>query len=211
MLLRREAEVYVRNLASAIELPADGIVLDFGCGYGHVTSLLSDRVREMYFWDAAVNIRTDAAANLSRVKKAFCWHPGDATTRFDLILVNSVVQCMTPNELSAWLVRWRRILSERGRIILSDIVFPGHSLIGDMWSLFRFSVSRGYIVEAVRMALAERKRYAATAQVRELFRPTREELAALAQQANLCLEFLPRNLSHFRARHAAILTLNGSV
>ncbi len=206
LLFPAEAWEYVRNLGRAVPIPLKARVLDFGSGPGHVAEILAPIVSEMFVWDAAANMRAEAAANLTRVKNAFGWDPGDAETKFDLILVNSVVQYMTPDEFGRWLKRFRVVLAPGGRIVVSDLISPDHSSRSDRWDLLRFSLRKGYVIGAVRDGLAERKRHAATEAVHPRFRPKPEQLANLAMSAGLALSYLERNLTHFRSRRTAILT-----
>lgn len=179
--------------------PADKL-LDYGCGFGHVAALLAPHVGAVRVWDAAPNMR-DAAARLPGVR------PWDGTEGdFDFVVVNSVVQYMTADELAARVRDWAAKLKPGGRLVLSDLSEPGHGTLSDLWSLFRFSARRGYLISAVRNTLAERRRYAAAAKARPLYHPARAEVEAFAAAAGLTTHYLPRNLTHFAGRSTAILT-----
>ncbi len=208
LLFHPEAEEYVRNLLAAFPLTPSMRVLDFGCGYGFVAESLAPRVGELFLWDAAPSMRRHAAARLARQPNVKLLDPVDYPgCKLDLVLVNSVVQYMTPDELAGWLRRWRELLAPGGQIVLSDLIPPGHSAVRDLLSLVRFSIRRGYLLRAIRNVLATRKRYQKAEHVRSLYRPGREELQGFARQAGLAIRFLDRNLTHFRKRETAVLTL----
>ena len=124
---------------------------------------------------------------------------------FELILVNSVVQYMTASELHDWLKRWRPMLAAGGRVILSDLIPPAHSTLGDIVSLLRFGVRRGYLFRAMRGIWKERLRYKTAANQRPLLHVDRAALTADASQLGYSVRFLSRNLTHFSGRMTAVL------
>jgi SAM-dependent methyltransferase len=215
LLFRPEADEYVRNLTAAVLLTAGMKVLDFGCGYGFIAEELAGRVAAYYLWDAAPSMRAHALARLrdrGNVHLLDLSHPESAGgVRLDLILVNSVVQYMQPAEFASWLVRWRDLLAADGRLVLSDLIPPDHGFLADLWSLLRFSVRRGYLFRALWNVLGEHRRYLTTRKSCPLYRVGREELLRHAQGAGLSVRFLPRNLTHFADRLAAILGAKASV
>ncbi|QEL15296.1 class I SAM-dependent methyltransferase [Limnoglobus roseus] len=204
LLFHPEGEAFAHNFRQAIRPAATDRLLDYGCGFGHVAGLLAPHVGEVRVWDAAPAMCDRAAANLSQFPNVRPW---DETERdFNLILVNSVVQYLSPGELTRNLRRWEQLLAVGGRLILSDVSEPGHSVLSDMWSLFRFSVRRGYFLSAVWNTLAERRRYNATAQSCPLYHPAKADLELFAAAAGLTVRYLPHNLTHFAGRYTAVLT-----
>lgn len=215
LLFRPEADEYVRNLAAAVPLSPALRVLEFGCGYGFVAEGLAGLVGEVFLWDAAPGMLRHASARLAargNVRALDLSDPaGDAyAPRFDLVLVNSVVQYLTPGEFAGWLRRWRGLLAPGGQVVVSDLSAPGASVWRDVLSLLSFSARRGYLRRAVGNVLAERGRYGRMAAARPLYRPGREEVARLADEAGLGARFLARNLTHFSARAAVVLTVDDS-
>ncbi len=205
LLFAPESEEYARNFLREFAPKPTDRILDYGCGFGTIARLLAPRVGAVRVWDAAANMRRIAADNLAGVPNAAVWDR--AERGFDFVLVNSVVQYLTAGELEAKLAEWAGWLAPEGRIVLSDWSEPGHSTLSDLWSLFRFSVRRGYLVRAVRNTLAERARYGATARVRTPYHPTRGEIDRFATAAGLSACYLARNLTHFRGRWTAVLSL----
>ena len=95
-------------------------VLDFGCGFGHVAEMLSSRVEELFLWDASANMRSHARLKLDGQRNIKFLDLSDPKTPphdlcFDLILVNSVVQYMTLDEFSTWLITVAQMLAPGGR------------------------------------------------------------------------------------------------
>jgi SAM-dependent methyltransferase len=210
-IFREQSDDYVRNLESTIELDPNAVVLDFGCGFGFVAEMLSPLVGELFLWDASANMRRRA-----RVKVAGCRNirfldlsdsqasPRDL--RFDLILVNSVVQYMTLDEFSAWLLRWRQMLAPAGRIVVSDLIPPDYPAVWDFVDLLRFSARRGFLARAIWEALGEIFSYLSVRQARPLTRIGREELRQRGKAAGLAVHYLPCNLAFFTKRITAVFT-----
>lgn len=203
LLFQPEAIEFVRNLRAALPLSQDTKMLDFGCGYGGITRLIAPLVHSVAYWDATESMRAAAQENLADCGNASLWGGGG---RFDLIVVNSVVQYMSEEELRERLEEWSGLLESGGRIVLSDLMFPGHAAANDMRSLLWFSLRRGYLLRALRNTLAERARYRRTAAAAPLLHVRREWLESAARRAGLQAAWLPENLTHFRTRHTAVLT-----
>ncbi len=110
---REPSKLYVEKLVAAVPLRPEMRILDFGCGFGFAADLIADRVSEVWVWDAAANMRQRAMKLLARRSNCHLLDLSDANEaavqpRFDLILVNSVVQYMTRQEFAARLAEWRQ-------------------------------------------------------------------------------------------------------
>jgi cyclopropane fatty-acyl-phospholipid synthase-like methyltransferase len=205
LLFRPEAEAFARNFLDFFPPDPALRLLDFGCGYGHVAALLAPHFGGIAVADAAKSMQDAAAAALAGFENVTVWdHEWDRG--FDLVLVNSVVQYLSAEELLDRLRQWRPILNPGGKVLLSDLIPPGHTARADAWALAKFSLRHRYFFQAVRKTLAERKRYAAVAHATPLFRIGREELTHLATTAGYRTTYLPHNLTHFPGREAAVLT-----
>lgn len=205
LLFPPEAEEFARRFLDVFPPDPAKHLLDFGCGYGHVAGLLAPHFGGIALYDAAKGMQDAAAERLGRLGNVAVWNP-DGPTRFDVVVVNSVVQYLTADELTGRLREWRTILAPGGRVLLSDLIPPGHSTWSDAVALAKFSVRKGYFFRALRKTLSERKRYAAVADATPLYRPSRDELTRLAADAGFAVSYLPRNLTHFPGREAAMLT-----
>jgi len=109
--VRLEALEFVRQLENLLGITATMRVLDFGCGAGFVAEALAPKVRALYLWDVYPYQLNRARERLGRYENvAVLDLPAPANPRpplrFDLILVNSVIQYMTASELQGWLPRW---------------------------------------------------------------------------------------------------------
>jgi cyclopropane fatty-acyl-phospholipid synthase-like methyltransferase len=208
-LYREQAHEYVRNLTAALPLNPQMRVLDFGCGFGLVAATLAPLVGELFLWDASPNMWRHAQANvagyanvrfLDRAERS----PPVGGPCFDLILVNSVIQYMTPEEFSGWLACWRDLLGPGGRIVMSDIIPPDGGSVAEILDLLKFSARRGFLVRALWQAAGELGRYRKIRHARPLTRLGHEELRRRGREAGLVVTFLPRNLTHFPRRVTAV-------
>jgi SAM-dependent methyltransferase len=210
-LFREQSDEYFRNLDTTFQLDPRARVLDFGCGFGHVAELLAPRVGELFLWDASANMRRRARLNIAAHQNIRFLDLSDPKSlpdelQFELILVNSVVQYMTFETFSAWLLRWRNMLAPRGRIVISDLIPPDYPAIWDIVDLLRFSARRGFLVRALWQAFSEICRYWGVRRVQPLSRIGWEELSQRGKDAGLTVSYLPVNLTHFKKRLTAVFT-----
>lgn len=215
-LHREQSALYVEALTAAVGVHPEQRVLDFGCGFGFVAATLASRVAEVWFWDPSPHMRALAERNTDRLPNTRLCDlsrlpyagPGTARwdgPRFDLVLVNSVVQYMAPQELWAWLARWREMLTPSGKVVLSDLISPRHRALFDVIDLFRLGARRGSPIRAARELLGGLRDYRRTSRAFPLVRVEVEDLEREAAEAGLETTVLPRNLTHFRGRWTAVL------
>lgn len=215
-IYREQSAVYVEALASTVPLHRDLRVLDFGCGFGFVAKMLAPLVKEVWFWDPSPNMRGFAQRNTAGAPNARLF-PLAGTLQeqperigyigpvFDLILVNSVAQYMSPEDLWAWLLRWRDMLAVEGKLVLSDLIPPRRSSLPDIVDLLGFAIRHGFALRAAADALGGVLSYSQTSRSVPLLHVGRDDLQRHAADAGLELEVVPRNLTHFRKRWTAVL------
>lgn len=210
---RAQAVHYVDKLTATIPLDSNVRVLDFGAGFGVVAEALAGKVARMYLWDISESMRSQAQRLLARYRNVefldlSSKHASLPGRSCDLIIVNSVVQYMTIEELSSWLVRWRTMLSSNGRIVLSDLI-PSDppSLFFELYETLAFSARCGMLSHVISPPQIEAlKRYWKTRnEAGPLLRIGEDTLRRLAGVAGLAVQILPANLTHFSKRMTAVL------
>jgi SAM-dependent methyltransferase len=198
--LRGEAAHFTRELTAAFALEGTD-VLDFGCGYGFVAEMLAPKVRTLYVWDASPTMLDYTRARIAAHANA---HVLDLDTEaspdvhLHLVIVNSVVQYLTEDEAVHWLGVLARLLRPDGRLLLSDVVGPHRALVTEL----RRALSRRR-VRALR--IAGMWRYLRSRRSAPLLRLDRSGLERIAGRNGLRVELLPRSLTHFENRLAAVL------
>jgi SAM-dependent methyltransferase len=68
---------------------------------------------------------------------------------FDLIIMHSVAQYISPKELDTLLMLFHRLLRSGGRLILGDVIPPHISALTDALALLRFAASNRFLGAAV--------------------------------------------------------------
>jgi SAM-dependent methyltransferase len=208
---REQAKEYVANLECAVELNRNAHVLDFGCGFGFVAEMLTPKVGKVFLWDASANMRRRARRNLAHHQniRFLDLSEPEAIARdlkFDLIVVNSVVQYMSRDQFAACLMMWRRMLAAGGCIVVSDLIPPDHNSMSDFVDLLKFSIRRRVLGSALLQAVRDLGRYLMMRRSCPLARIGVEELSETGNTADLSVSYLPGNLTHFRRRLTAVFT-----
>lgn len=210
LLFREQSDEYVAKLLAAVHVHSHTRVLDFGCGFGFVASALAPRVGSVAAWDPSARMRNRASVMLKPHANARLIDLPQAAPAegFDLILVNSVVQYMTSAEFDVWLERWRALLVEPGRLVLSDLLPLAHDTWLDIIDILRFSGRRRILFRTIREAIVEARRYCRTRAVQPLVDIGRDDLCRRAGAAGFAVAFIDRNLTHLTHRTTALLTVN---
>lgn len=210
---RAQAVHYVDNLMAISPLDSKARVLDFGAGFGFVAEALVGKVGRMYLWDISESMRNQARRLLARYRNVefldlSSVHASVPVRSCDLIIVNSVVQYMTVEELASWLVRWRAMLSPKGRIVLSDLV-PSDppALFFELYEALAFSVRCGMFLHVIspRQIRALKRYWNTRKETGPLLRIGEDTLRRLASDAGLAVQILSGNLTHFSKRMTAVL------
>jgi cyclopropane fatty-acyl-phospholipid synthase-like methyltransferase len=210
-LFREQAREYARLLCSTLALQPSDRLFDFGCGFGFAARELASQVGSVCLWDASASMRNHARANVSALHNARvidCFPDADdsADHRYDVILVNSVIQYMTHDELRQWIQGWRDILAPEGRIVVSDIIPVEYSSVLDIVDILNLSIRRGFAMRALADGSADIFHYIRQRHTRPLTRYGHDDLRRSAHEAGLSMSVLPRNVTHFRRRTSVMLT-----
>src|ERR1700742_4648446 len=67
----------------------------------------------------------------------------------DLVMMNSVTQYMTPEELDGAFATIRRLLKPGGRLVIGDVLRPEVGMPRDVIALLRFAARHGFLRDAV--------------------------------------------------------------
>jgi len=206
-----EAEHFITALQQHVGLEPAWRVLDFGCGFGFTAGLIAPRVASVSVWDTAANMRAHARDHLAPHGNVSFLDLGTGIAlpdgaRFDLIVVNSVVQYMSADELAGWLAAWRDGLAPEGRLVLSDLIPRGHDVRRDIPAVLLFSVRRGTLLRALIEGVKEWRRYRQVHRSVSLLTIAPEKLTEQAKELGLQTEILPMNLSSHPARVSVVLT-----
>jgi SAM-dependent methyltransferase len=212
-LFSNEARYYVEQLAAVVTLSRDLHVLDFGCGSALAATMLAAHVGTVAVWDRSAAMRRLARSHLRGVANAavidLMREDVRAAGRYDLILINSVLQYMPPAQLAAWLPHWRAWLTPSGRVVVSDIV-PDAGRRGERLrealDVLMFHARRGALRRAACERLSDVARYWRAARSAPLTRFDRDTLCEAVVAAGFRAQFLAGSLTCRPRRLAMVLT-----
>jgi SAM-dependent methyltransferase len=146
------AEAIARDIARHI--PArEAVVLDHGCGEALYAEEVAKGCGRLILCEAAPRIVADLAARLAGKGSIEVIDPtgaaGIPAGSIDLVVVNSVLQYLSRDELAALLELWRRVVKPDGRLVLADVIPPGVSAVHDARALLSFAARGGFLVPAI--------------------------------------------------------------
>jgi SAM-dependent methyltransferase len=182
-------------------------VLDYGCGEALHADRVAAAASELLLCEGAPRVRAGIAARFADNAKIRAVAPEDverlADHSLDLIVLHSVAQYLTPEELAKLLALFHRLLNAGGILVVSDIIPPDVAASTDALALLRFGAENGFFVAAVtglvRTVLSDywrlRTRYGLTRYGEVAMT---EKLAA----AGFTAQRAPHNIGHNQARMA---------
>jgi SAM-dependent methyltransferase len=207
--LEAEARYFAGNLLRLRRFDGTERVLDFGCGPGYVARQIAPHVGSVDLWDASPTVRRQAASDLRHrnVRVLDGLDPEDAIgDRYDLIIVNSVVQYMTEHELRRWLDAWSRYLRPLGEVVVADVAFQPPHVARELAEWVWFCARHGVLLSAVRFAWRSQARYRAALADEGLHVHDRAAWDELAVDAGLRLELADANLTLRKRRATLVLS-----
>jgi SAM-dependent methyltransferase len=151
----RHKDVHYRLIAeeiAALVPSASARVLDYGSGEALHADLVAAAAGELLLCEGAPRVRAAIAARFAGVAK-ICVIAAEDIERlpdhsFDLIVLHSVAQYLTPEETATLLVRFHRLLKPDGTLVVSDVI-PRHVPAStDAIALLRFGAANGFLIAA---------------------------------------------------------------
>jgi len=206
----RHRDVHYRLIAQQIAalVPSpQARVLDYGCGEALHADRVAAAAGELLLCEGAPRVRAGIAARFAGNAKIRAVAPEDverlADHSLDLIVLHSVAQYLTPEELAKLLALFHRLLNAGGVLVVSDIIPPDIAASTDALALLRFGAKNGFFVAAVtglvRTVLSDYWR------LRTRFGLTRYGEAAMTEKlaaAGFSAQRAPHNIGHNQARMA---------
>jgi SAM-dependent methyltransferase len=202
-------DVHYLRIAEDISryVPKDGIVLDYGCGDALHAEVAAAPAKRLVLCEAAPNLRDALAARFVSDTKILVVSPDQAAEfnnqSFDLIVMHSVAQYLTGDDLDELLMLFHRLLKEDGHLVLGDIIPPQVSAFTDVIALLRFARADGFFFAAlfglVRTVFSN---YWALRTTLGLSRYGKEEMLTKLTHAGFWATVAYANIGHNQARKA---------
>jgi SAM-dependent methyltransferase len=128
-------------------------VLDYACGEALSAAAVSDACATLYLAEPAPGVRGRLIARFAPNTKIRVRSLADvrkmADKSVDLVVMNSVAQYMTRDELNAAFAIIRRILKPSGCFVLGDVLRPEVGMGRDVLALLRFAARHGFLRDAL--------------------------------------------------------------
>jgi SAM-dependent methyltransferase len=146
----RHRDVHYRTIAQDIRalVPSGGAVLDYGCGDALHADIVAARARVLILCEAASAVRAKLGHPNIEVRA-----PEEVAVlppaSLDVVVLHSVAQYLTPQQLDGLMALFRRLLRTDGVLILGDVIPPHVSALTDAWALIRFGAANGFLGAAL--------------------------------------------------------------
>jgi len=145
-------QIIARDIIGYISSP-DAIVLDYACGEALSAAKVADACAKLYLAEPAPGVRGRLIARFApntkiRVRSLDDLRNMDEKS-IDLVIMNSVAQYMTQEELDSAFMVIRRLLKPSGRLVVGDILRPEVGMGRDVLALLKFASSHGFLTDAL--------------------------------------------------------------
>jgi ubiquinone/menaquinone biosynthesis C-methylase UbiE len=177
------------------------VVLDYACGEALSATQVANACAQLYLAEPAPGVRGRLVARFApdtriRVRSLDDLKHMDADS-IDLVVMNSVAQYMTPQELDSAFDVIHRLLKPSGRFVLGDILRPEVGMAKDVLALLRFAATHGFLRDAlVGLASTALSDYRQLRTRIGLQRYREDEMIAKLGAAGFSATRAPRNIGH---------------
>jgi SAM-dependent methyltransferase len=144
-------QVIAGDIIGYISSP-DAVVLDYACGEALSAGRVADACGKLILAEPAPGVRGRLIARFApntriRVRSLDDLRHMEEKS-VDLVVMNSVAQYMTSDELDAAFAVIRRLLKPAGRLVLGDVLRPQVGMGRDVIALLRFAAAHGFLKDA---------------------------------------------------------------
>jgi SAM-dependent methyltransferase len=183
----------------------DAVVLDHGCGEALSANRVAARCARLYLCDGAPLVRERLSERFGKEPRITVVSPDEieeiANGSLDLIVVNSLLQYLSLDELRGLLQTWRAKLKPEGRLVLADVLPPDTSPASDAKALLTFAWTGGFLRSAI--AGLARTAFSEYRKIRDelgLSHYGEAEMIELLRDTGFTAERRRQNMGHNQAR-----------
>jgi ubiquinone/menaquinone biosynthesis C-methylase UbiE len=184
---------------------SDATVLDYACGEALSANQVANACAKLILAEPAPGVRGRLIARFAPNTKIRVRSLEDvrkmADQSVDLVVMNSVAQYMTSQELDSALAMVRRLLKPSGKLVLGDILRPEVGMGRDVLALLSFGVRHGFLKDAliglISTALSDYRHLRSRI---GLQRYSEEEVTAKLTAAGFAVQRAHTNIGHNRWR-----------
>jgi ubiquinone/menaquinone biosynthesis C-methylase UbiE len=131
----------------------DAVVLDYACGEALSAAKVAEACEMLILAEPAPGVRGRLIARFAPNLKIRVRSLDDLRKMpeksIDLVIMNSVAQYMTPDELDAAFAVIHRLVKTTGRLVIGDILRPEVGMFTDVIALLRFAAKHGFLKDAL--------------------------------------------------------------
>ena len=214
-LWRSQSDFFVSRLTQEMTIGAEDVILDIGCGQGHVIANLAPNVREAHGADTSEHSLAQARKAYENVTNLrFHALPPDNYLALDRLPVRNVTRILCVSvvqyyhsleELRTLIANAKRIAAPGCLMLIADLLVD-YSLYKDILGVLLGGLQSGTFLAKLREVISgNHNLYARIRANNPLLTMTRQDLEAICAQENTTLRFIRGNLTGnlFRA-HALI-------
>ena len=193
-------QVIARDIIGYIPSP-EAVVLDYACGEALSAAEVATACGKLYLAEPAPGVRGRLIARFApntkiRVRSLDDLRNMEPAT-IDLVVMNSVAQYMTEDELDFAFAIIHRLLKPNGRLVVGDVLRPEVGMFRDVLALMRFAFTHGFIKDAVKglisTALSDYRRLRSRV---GLQRYAETEIIAKLERCGFSASRAPLNIGH---------------
>jgi SAM-dependent methyltransferase len=130
-----------------------GVILDWGCGDALAADRIAERCSMVFLYDAAESARARLRCcfeSHSRIRILEKSGLDDlASGSVDLIIVNSVIQYLSDEQLDEALVLFHRVVKPGSTFLLGDVISPGTGNSHHVTTFLRFAWQNSFLLSAI--------------------------------------------------------------
>ncbi|MCZ8316778.1 class I SAM-dependent methyltransferase [Phreatobacter sp.] len=132
----------------------DAVMLDYACGEALETPRVAAAVGRLILCDDAPSVMAKLRERFGGLGNIAFALPEDLDAALpdgdaDLIVVSSLIQYLSRDDLTGLLGRFRAKLKPDGRLVIADVIPPEAGMVPDVLSLLRNALRHGYLPAAV--------------------------------------------------------------
>jgi ubiquinone/menaquinone biosynthesis C-methylase UbiE len=209
-------ELIARDIRSYITA-RDQVVLDYACGEALSAGKVADACGQLILAEPAPGVRGRLIARFAPYTKIKVRSLEDVRkmvpNSVDLVVMNSVAQYMTADELDTALAVVRKLLKPSGRLVLGDVLRPEVGMPTDVYALLQFGAKHGFLKDALwGLAATALSDYRQLRSRVGLMRYSETEIIEKLAKAGLSASRAGQNIGHnpwrmtFVAHHALVQT-----
>ena len=145
-------QIIARDIIGYIS-SSDAVVLDYACGEALSAAKVADACAKLYLAEPAPGVRGRLIARFAPNTKIRVRSLDDLRNMegqsIDLVVMNSVAQYMTPEELDSAFAVVSWLLKSSGRLVVGDILRPEVGMGRDVLALLKFAGAHGFLTDAL--------------------------------------------------------------